>query len=168
MLAALCLLIVPLALFAAAYWDLTTMTIPNPLNLGLAAAFVLIGPFFLSWAVYGAHVGAGAAMLVVAMALFAFGWIGGGDAKLFAATSLWLGWDGMLGFVLVTAVAGGALTLALMALRNVPVVPAVALERAWVARLLKPKGEVPYGLALATGGLIMFPHSAIFAAALSF
>lgn len=167
MIAALCLLLAPLAFLIAAFRDLTTMTIPNWLNAGLAVSFLALAPFVIDWSTFGAHVGAGVAMLAVGMVLFALGWIGGGDAKLFAAAALWFGWTDLTAFVLVTALAGGGLTLALMALRNVPVVPAAAYDRAWVARLLTPKGDVPYGLALATGGLVAFPQSAFFAAALA-
>ena len=39
------------------------------------------------------HVAAGFAVLTIAFVFFACGWIGGGDAKLAAATALWFGFD---------------------------------------------------------------------------
>ena len=58
------------------------------------------------------HALCGAAMLVFTFALFNLGWIGGGDAKLAAATALWLGWTPLADYGLASALAGGALTLA--------------------------------------------------------
>ena len=46
--------------------------------------------------------------------MFALGWIGGGDAKLFAACMLWLGWPASAPFVIWTALAGGGLAVALL------------------------------------------------------
>ena len=42
------------------------------------------------------HLGAGAAVLVVAFACFAMGWVGGGDAKVAAGVALWFGFDHLL------------------------------------------------------------------------
>ena len=86
------LLIFPALMAYAAASDLLTMTIPNRLSLALVAGFaafaILAG---LSMQAVLLHLGAGAAVLAASFALFAFGWIGGGDAKLAAATALWLG-----------------------------------------------------------------------------
>src|SRR5206468_4132264 len=108
MLEAALLLIFPALMAYAAASDLLTMTIPNRLSLALAGAFV-------AFAVLGAlplhsvlmHVGAGAAVLAVSFGLFAFGWIGGGDAKLAAATALWLGFDSLLEYLFLASLAGG-------------------------------------------------------------
>ena len=54
-----------------------------------------------------AHVGAGALMLLVGFGLFAFGWFGGGDAKLMAAVGLWVGFDACPSISLSVALAGG-------------------------------------------------------------
>ena len=61
-------------------------------------------------------VGLGA--LVLGMGMFAAGWIGGGDGKLFAVCALWLGWPAVLPFMLYTGLAGGALTFAILGLRS--------------------------------------------------
>src|ERR1700704_5247993 len=86
------LMLFPALMAFAAASDLFTMTISNRVSLALAAAFLVLAvlsgmPFhdMLS------HIGAGAAVLVVAFACFAMGWIGGGDAKVAAAAALWFG-----------------------------------------------------------------------------
>ena len=77
--------------FAAAT-DLFTMTVPNRLALALVACFFVLAPMVgLGWTDIGLHVALALAALAVTFVLFSFGWIGGGDAKLFAATCLWLG-----------------------------------------------------------------------------
>ena len=47
-------------------------------------------------------------------AMFALGWIGGGDAKLAAAIALWLGWGALLDYSLSAAIYGGALTIVIL------------------------------------------------------
>ena len=51
--------------------------------------------------------------------MFNFGWIGGGDAKLAAATAAWLGWTAILDYGLAAALFGGILTLILLGARTV-------------------------------------------------
>src|SRR5262249_52418386 len=50
---------------------------------------------------------AGCVVLVAAFSLFARGVIGGGDAKLAAATALWLGFDHLLPYLLYASLIGG-------------------------------------------------------------
>ncbi|WP_353956494.1 prepilin peptidase [uncultured Brevundimonas sp.] len=96
------------------------------------------------------------------MALFALNWVGGGDAKLLAAACLWMGPAGSLPFLLSSAIVGGLFCLALItARRTIPAFPGLP---AWAARLLEPKGDVPYGVALAGGALLAFPASPLVAA----
>ena len=155
----LVLAIFPLAMIFGAIWDLTTMTIPNMLTVALAVAFLLLVPFAgLGWQDVALHLAAGALMLVAGMAMFAFGWIGGGDAKFVAAIALWLGWNDLLGYLLVAAILGGLLTLLLLWFRSMPLPPAL-FARAWIARLHDRKAGIPYGVALGLGGLWMFQHS---------
>ena len=82
----------PLAMAYAAISDLMTMTISNRLTLILVAAFVVLSPLAgMDLGTFGLHWAAGGTVLAVAFACFAFGWIGGGDAKLASVTALWLG-----------------------------------------------------------------------------
>src|SRR5258708_36084076 len=114
----------PALLVAAAFSDLTSYTIPNMLPaamLALFAAFLLasaLNGHSLSWSETWPHLLAGAVALVAGMALFAAGWVGGGDAKLFAMACLWLGWDSMLEYALMASVFGGMLTITLLTVRR--------------------------------------------------
>jgi prepilin peptidase CpaA len=164
MIAALHLLIVsvfPLLVLIAALTDATTFLIPNRLSAALAIAFIpaalLIG---LPPAVIGLCLIVGVAALVTGMGMFAAGWIGGGDAKLFAASALWLGWPAVGSFVAWTAIAGGGLAVLLLTARKATSPVLAAQGPAWIGRLLEPKGDVPYGVAIAFGALAAFPASA--------
>ncbi len=104
------------------------------------------------------HALCGAVMLVVTFAMFSLRWIGGGDAKLAAATALWLGWTPLADYGLVSAIAGGALTLAILLARRVAL-PKLLAAQGWIARLHDAKSGVPYGIALALGGLVVYPQT---------
>jgi prepilin peptidase CpaA len=93
--------------------------------------------------------------------LFALGYIGGGDAKLFACVMLWIGFHDALVYVLAASLFGGALTLSLLTLRRVPL-PAVLAHQSWIARLHDAKAGVPYGVALAAGAFAVLPQTEIF------
>lgn len=157
----------PIVVFAAAMIfagirDLTTMTIPNWLTLGLALTFFAVAPIVgMPLAEVGLHASAGFALLLIGMALFAMGWIGGGDAKFVAAASLWIGWGEALPYLLVASIFGGALTMLVLFYRNMPL-PAFLFRVNWIARLHDRKEGVPYGLALAAAGLIVFPDTDVF------
>lgn len=102
------------ALFgAAAVFDLVSRRIPNTIPIALSGLFLLqvalvghrgMAPFWL-------HLVTGAVLLVVGVALFAFGQLGPADGKLMAAAGLWIGpWD--IGeFLLGVGVLGLALGL---------------------------------------------------------
>jgi prepilin peptidase CpaA len=102
-------------------------------------------------------------MLLICFAMFAFNWIGGGDAKLAAATALWLGFGSLMEYLLFAAVAGGLLTLAILSLRKLPM-PSFAMGWAWLSRLHDHRSGVPYGIALAGAGLAVYPQSPLLAA----
>lgn len=149
----------PLLVIVAALKDLTSFTIPNWISVGLFAAFypaALAAGAPLGLIGLATVVGLGA--LVIGMAMFALNWVGGGDAKLFAATALWMAWPGVLGFVLATALAGGALALLLLQMRSNLVRPYLERGPAWVNRLVTAP-DAPYGLAIAIGALAMLPQS---------
>ena len=153
------LFVFPAVMFLAAASDLASMTIPNRLSLALVTGFavlaVLVGmPFETAlW-----HLGAAAATLAVGFVLFAFGWMGGGDAKLAAATALWLGFALLPDYIAVTAIIGGVVTIGILILRRWPLSEA-ARGRSWLVRLHDKRNGVPYGVALALAALIVFPHS---------
>jgi prepilin peptidase CpaA len=158
--------IFPGAMAFAAASDLLTMKISNRLSLGLAVAFFpvafLIG---MPLADIGYHVGASALVLGVCFSFFAMGWIGGGDAKLAAATALWLGFAHLSQYLLLAAILGGVLTLTLLVLRRYPL-PLSLVGTRWIERLHAPGTGVPYGIALAAAALLVYPKTQFIQAAI--
>ncbi|HUO22101.1 MAG TPA: prepilin peptidase [Caulobacteraceae bacterium] len=158
MLQALPLLVFPILTILAALTDLTSFTIPNRLNLALAAAFFVAAPLLgAPLSMIGVNLAVGCGALVVGMGMFALGWIGGGDAKLFAAVGLWLGWPASISFLAGATVAGGALALMLLAMRCQPARVHAAILGSWAERLTTPGEPAPYGVAIAFGALAAFP-----------
>jgi prepilin peptidase CpaA len=149
----------PAMMAFAASSDLFTMTIANRVSL------ILIGGFGLLAIMTGMsatdmllHVGAGASVLVVGFTLFSFSWIGGGDAKLAAATALWFGFNHLFDYLIYSSILGGVLTLLLIQFRMLPL-PQVLVGRDWVERLHRRGGGIPYGIALAAAALLIYPHT---------
>jgi prepilin peptidase CpaA len=160
------LLVFPALVVVAALKDATSFTIPNWIALALIAAFVPAAMLSgASLASIGLCAAVGAGALAAGMGMFAAGWIGGGDAKLFAASALWLGWPATLPFMLTTGLAGGALTLVLLGLRSGWFEPVLAGSPAWVRKLGAQGGDIPYGVAIAVGALAAFPQGALAVAA---
>lgn len=157
----LLMLVLPALLAVAAGFDLATFTIPNLLSLTLAIAFFLFGlAVRFAPAAFSFHLLAGMIALVVGFGLFALGYIGGGDAKLFAAVALWLGLRDFLSYALAASVVGGFLTLALVTFREWPL-PAGLARQAWILKLHEKSSGIPYGVALAGGALLLLPHTEI-------
>jgi prepilin peptidase CpaA len=157
--AALALAFPALAIIAAVK-DATSFTIPNRLSIALAAVFPAAAlAFRMPIDEIGLHAAVGLAALVLGMAMFALRWIGGGDAKLFAAAALWLGWPAAGPFLLVTSLAGGALAVSLVGLRSIWLRPLIVGGPAWFVRLAEPGENAPYGVAIAVGALAVFPQS---------
>jgi len=159
LLAAVVLLPFAALTIVAALRDVTTMTIPNWISLALVAAYVPAAVVLqLPLSQVGMAVIALVACLAGGIAMFALRWIGGGDAKLFAACALWVGWAGLTPFIVYTGLAGGVLTLTLLAGRRAAEVYAVR-GPGWVDRLLSPGGDIPYGVAIAAGALAALPET---------
>ncbi len=157
----LALLVFPLLMIFAALADLFTMTIPNRVSLVLIAAYLLLALYLrLPIATVGLHVSCGLAMLALTFTMFQMGWIGGGDAKLAAATALWLGWPSLFEYGLAASLFGGALTVAILALRHYDL-PEKLLSVGFIAKLAEKNGGVPYGIALALAGLMIYPHTGV-------
>jgi prepilin peptidase CpaA len=152
MLATLALGIYVAALAAAGLSDLVRYEIPNALGLALVGGFFLMTPALPLGIALG-HAAIGLAVLAVAALCFAFGVMGGGDAKLLAATALWMGWRNLLPFCLLTALLGAVISLILLLLRRV--VPAPAETGHWYSRVLSREAGVPYGLAISGAGLAL-------------
>lgn len=158
----LTVLIFPILMAYAASSDLLTMRISNKIILALIVGFALVALLLgMPVAALGWHFAAAGLVLVFAFAFFAFGWIGGGDAKLAAATALWVGFTDTLPYLVYAALMGGALTLAILALRKWPL-PLSLTRVEWISRLHNPNAGVPYGIALAASGLLIYSDTALF------
>jgi prepilin peptidase CpaA len=150
-----------LGLFAAALvWaaagDARRLLIPNRIVVGIVAlypVFVFSAPIEVAWL---AALGIAFATFALGALLFACGCAGGGDVKLIAATTLWAGPDLIAPFLIVTAFAGGIVAIAVsrpvraLLRRLTPVAEGDAL----VLPAVK-SGPVPYGIAIACGGLFV-------------
>ena len=160
------LILFPALMAYAAASDLLTMTIPNKLSLGLFAGFIVLAFFGnLTLEALTLHVAAGAVVLAVGFVFFARGWVGGGDVKLAAVTSLWLGFGNLVDYLFIASLGGGLLTLAVLVARSAPL-PVFALGWRWLERIRMAR-KVPYGIALAASALIVYPRCEIWAAALA-
>jgi len=160
MLEALIFVVFPFCMVFAALSDTLSMTIANRLPLLLVVVFAVVAPMTgMDWTAYGWHFAAGALVLVVTFGLFAVGGMGGGDAKLLAATALWMGLGFQLvEYLVVSTFLGGALTLAIVVYRNSPLAVFTG-GNLFLRNFADRKKGIPYGIALGMGGLIAFPGS---------
>ena len=149
----------PLLMIVAGAGDALSMRIPNWLTLLIAVSFfpmaLLTG---MPLAGIAMHAGVAVALFVLGFALFSLGLFGGGDAKLFAAAGLWLGWPDLIPFLVLTAFAGGALALAVAAW-SVLNTNSEIKDGSLFRRFGKIKPSVPYGYAFAVGAILTFPQS---------
>ena len=154
------LLLFPALMVFAASSDLLTMTISNRISLALIAGFLVLA---LATGMGGyeiaLHCAAAVMVLLIAFTFFALGWIGGGDAKLAAATALWLGFDHLLAYLIYASLFGGALIILLIQFRQLPL-PAALVRQSWLSRLHDKDAGVPYGIALAAAALTVYPETA--------
>lgn len=141
-------------LIAGAIEDALHYRISNRLTVAIALLYpvhVLLSPTPVAWM---AALALAAGVLLVGFGLFVVGWIGGGDAKMFAAVTLWSGVAYFQVFLLATTMFGAAIALIMLG------------RRYWMRRSAlaggadaKPTGhrlgqpDLPYGVAIAFGGL---------------
>jgi prepilin peptidase CpaA len=149
----------PALMAFAASSDLITMTISNRVSIVLLAGFFALALMSgMAMTEVLSHIGAGALVLVVSFSFFARGWIGGGDAKLAAATALWLGFGYLMNYLVYASLLGGALTFLLIEFRLVPL-PGLLAGQFWAQRLHRQGGDIPYGIALAGAALLIYPDT---------
>lgn len=141
MIAQILLALLAVLLLWAAVTDIQSRIIANWLNLAIA----LLAPAYwwatglAIWPDMAVQLALGAGIFALFAALFAMGWMGGGDVKLLAALALWLPLFAMLKLLVVMSLIGGVLTLTVVAIHRL--------------RNLKTNPEVPYGVAIACAGL---------------
>ena len=159
----LALIVFPALMVFAATSDLVTMTISNKVSLALIAGFLGLAALGgMPVEQIGWHLLCGCVVLCVTFGLFAGGFIGGGDAKLAAATAIWMGFAHVVEYVLIATLCGGALSLLMLSMRHYPW-PSVIDSVPWIARLYRPDKGIPYGIALGGAGLAVYPSSELWA-----
>ncbi|HXE01098.1 MAG TPA: prepilin peptidase [Hyphomicrobium sp.] len=164
MLAYLILMTFPVAMAFAAANDLFTMKIPNRISLALIGGFVAIAVMTrMPLESIGIHVAIALGVLAATFVLFWMNMLGGGDAKLMAAGALWMGPDHIIEFLAYVTAFGGVLAVAMLAYRSFLPANAFPLP-GWARRLHKTGEGIPYGIAIAAGGLLLFPETAFFRA----
>ena len=137
----LLLLTLAAILVVAAVIDMRTFTISNRLNLTVA----LLAPVYWAsvalapWPGVAVQLATGGIVFVVLAGAFYAGMMGGGDVKLAAALSLWFSPASTVKFLVLMSIAGGVLTLVVLAWHR--------------SRKREGRPEVPYGVAIAFGGL---------------
>jgi len=138
--------------------DLVSLTIPDLVSIGLAAGFLLAA--LLAGAplqTIAQHVGVAVLVFAAGATLFFLGAFGGGDVKMLAAVALWAGWPMVVTLLVWVALLGGGLAAVLLLFRRMPL-SAGQQRRAWIARLHRPDGGIPYGIAIGIGSLLLLPR----------
>ena len=168
MLEALIFVVFPFCMLFAAISDMLSMTIANRVPVLLVAVFALVAPLTgMEWAAFGWHFAAGALVLAVTFGLFAMGGMGGGDAKLLAATAVWMGFNAhLVQYLVVSTFIGGLLTLAILLYRKSPLA-AFTGRNPFLRHFADETTGVPYGIALGLGGLLTYPDSPLMVWALA-
>ena len=144
MLHALGLLLGGCGLLWAMVSDVRRYIIPDPVH-----ALVLLGAglsalgLALSWQEGALRLGVGLIGFIAALLLFARGWLGGGDVKLITVCLLWVSPRQSLEFLLIMALAGAVLALAVLVKRGLsrstgptPLPYSLAIAAAWAVCVL--------------------------------
>lgn len=125
----------------AAWTDIKTRTISNEVNVAIAllaiAFWWVVGETI--WPDLVIRIGVALLIFVVFALLFMVRMIGGGDVKMIAALALWLPFQALVSMLTVMALAGGLISAFLL------------IRQRWRPNADRP--EVPYGVAIALGGL---------------
>lgn len=149
------LIALAIALVVAAFTDIRRRQIDNWLN----GAIALGAPLFWwssgldLWPGVAIQLAVAFAALVVLAGLFAIKWMGGGDVKLLTALALWVSPELFVQLLFVMALAGGMLTIVMAAWHTM--------------RRHKQRLAIPYGVAIAFGGLWVLAFNYLPAAALA-
>jgi prepilin peptidase CpaA len=137
----LLLLALAATLVVAAVIDMRTFTISNRLNAAVVAGAPL---YWLSialtpWPGMAIHLAAGGIVFALLAGAFYAGMMGGGDVKLASALALWFSPAGTVKFLVLMSIAGGVLTVGILAWHR--------------AQRREGRPQIPYGVAIAFGAL---------------
>ena len=115
--------------------------------IGAFVALAIDGPLMGLWQNFLLF----AAVLAVGTFMFGRGWMGGGDIKMLAASSLWFNLGDGWKLLVAIALAGGLDAIVIMIVRRLPW-PETSRGK---VLLLKRGGPIPYGIAIALGVALM-------------
>ena len=138
----------------AAISDVRELRVPNRLCATIGLLFIGYAVVALDLRAAGLAAAIGGLTLAVGFGLFSRGWLGGGDVKLLSVAALWAGPAHAFDLFAVTAVAGGALALALGSPLTSPLT--IGLQQRW--QRVAPAGQsspMPCAVAIATGALVV-------------
>ena len=160
MLEAVIFVVFPFCMAFAAISDLLSMTIANRVSVVLVATFAIVAPLTgMDWSSFGLHLAAGAIVLAVTFVLFAIGGMGGGDAKLLAATSVWMGLGmPLVEYLVYASMIGGLLTLFVLSYRK-SAFHMLLGHNMFLRHFAEDQKGIPYGIALGIGGMLAFPDT---------
>jgi prepilin peptidase CpaA len=159
MIAATILVVFPMCMAMAAFSDLLTMTIPNRRSIVLLASFFVIAPLSgLPWQEFGMHFAAAGMVFAACFTLFAFGIMGGGDAKILTASAVWFGFNpSLVAYLSYVSVLGGFLSILILMLRaNYDL---ILVSRVPIPQTMLHAKKVPYGIAIGAAAFLAFPSS---------
>ena len=151
--------------------DLSSFRIPNWVSYGLVLLFLvqsfivwLATPYMpsLSFPVpsFAINLGIGFVVLIVAVIFWRRGYIGGGDAKYLAATSLWMGPIGVVQFMVILSALALVMALTLKLSANWGFLVHAGRLPAFVKRLYAKieVNQLPYGFPIGLAALMMIPQ----------
>ncbi|WP_425963146.1 A24 family peptidase [Rhizobium nepotum] len=160
-------LTLPLCLAFAALNDLFSMTIPNRIPLILLSSFIVVAPFTgMDWQTFAMSIAAATTVFLACFAFFAANAMGGGDAKLLTAATVWYGFNiSLMEFLLTVVFLGGVLTLGILFLRSrsqeimaagIPIPDSLLVAK-----------KIPYGIGIAAAGLLTYGETPLVKAAIA-
>jgi prepilin peptidase CpaA len=157
------ILVLAIAVLAIiAFADMRTRCIPNALSITVATLGLIRMILVYDAVAAGQTLAAGTAVFTGVFLLFSRGIVGGGDAKLVAATTLLIGYHDLFGFLFLMSLFGGALALAIVAQDKIRHQPLILCRPGRISSTTQGGGDsiatapstVPYGVAIAAGGMI--------------
>lgn len=159
-------LLFPFFVVLAAVYDIYSYTIPNFICVMIFFAFyafALLNPH-IGWHIFFERHITFLITFIFVFVFFNYGIFGGGDAKLIAASSLWIGSLDMFNYVSYIIFAGGALAAIIVYLRAQACYPFI-LKSACLKSLYFGRygpNNIPYGISIAIGTLVTLPQTAIY------
>jgi prepilin peptidase CpaA len=157
------ILVLAIAILAIiAFADMRTRCIPNALSITVTTLGLIRMILVHDSVAASQTLAAGTAVFAVALLLFSRGIVGGGDAKLVAATTLLIGYHDLFGFLFLMSLLGGALAVAILARDKIRHQARILSRPGRILSTTQAGGggmatapsTVPYGVAIAAGGMI--------------